>query len=283
MARNGLRGRGLNYFEEGGYLLWRFWPDRGRLPFMTNAPELSSPEVRDHFWRSTGVWDEWRRTDEQYRFDWALLKRHRIPGDRLMDFLDADSSFVLVFVDDASALYVKRDGSLAPIARRFGYRWVSGGDERRLALGPVLLRDSTARSAMREELERAVGSSPAHASTTEVLVYMLMFDSQWREAESWLEEAKRLNPDLEAYDFRRGTIALSTGRPAMAVESFQKERRRRETPAVDQRLASALWAAHDSRGAVRLLERATRRFPDQLALQDSLSAFRQRLGEAAGR
>jgi len=34
IARNGIRGRFFNHFELGGYLLWRFWPERDRLPFM---------------------------------------------------------------------------------------------------------------------------------------------------------------------------------------------------------------------------------------------------------
>src|SRR5207249_2455776 len=34
MAEHDVRGRGYNMFWHGGYLLWRFWPDRDRLPFM---------------------------------------------------------------------------------------------------------------------------------------------------------------------------------------------------------------------------------------------------------
>ena len=33
IAAHDVRGRGYNPFHFGGYLLWRFWPDRGRLPF----------------------------------------------------------------------------------------------------------------------------------------------------------------------------------------------------------------------------------------------------------
>src|SRR5439155_12870713 len=34
MEQHGVRGRAFNAFSFGGYLLWRFYPDPGRLPFM---------------------------------------------------------------------------------------------------------------------------------------------------------------------------------------------------------------------------------------------------------
>ena len=38
IAKTGVRGRSFNYFEHGGYLTWRFWPDRARLSFLTTSP-----------------------------------------------------------------------------------------------------------------------------------------------------------------------------------------------------------------------------------------------------
>jgi hypothetical protein len=39
MEKHGVRGRGFNDFFLGGYMLWRFWPDRGRLPWIDIHPE----------------------------------------------------------------------------------------------------------------------------------------------------------------------------------------------------------------------------------------------------
>ena len=47
IAAENLRGRIFNQGRTSGYLLWRFWPDRGRLPFMSIHPEDSPPEIRD--------------------------------------------------------------------------------------------------------------------------------------------------------------------------------------------------------------------------------------------
>jgi len=46
MAAHRVRGRGFNHFHFGGYLLWRFWPDRERLPFATIHPEAMRREDR---------------------------------------------------------------------------------------------------------------------------------------------------------------------------------------------------------------------------------------------
>ena len=282
IEREGVRGRGFNYFEEGGYLLWRFWPDRERLPFITNAPELSSVEVRMSYWRATVYRHDWQLMDQRYRFDYALLKRKHHPNDHYLDFLDADSSFALVFLDDASALYVRRDGRLAPIARRFAYRWLSGGEQARIALGTVMTRDSAARGEMGAELERAIGSSPEHALTSDVLGSVLMLDGDWARAEGRLDEAHRLDPDLPGYFLRKGIIALSAGRPADAVRLLQTQRRLQETPDVDLRLASAVWAAEGPASAVASLERALRRYPQHRPLLDTLTVWRQRLPRSGG-
>ena len=37
MLAEGIRGRGLNHFYYGPYQLYRFWPERDRLPFMTGT------------------------------------------------------------------------------------------------------------------------------------------------------------------------------------------------------------------------------------------------------
>ena len=39
----------------------------------------------------------------------------------MVEHLDGDSAFALVFMDDAAALYVRRDGPLATVAERLEY------------------------------------------------------------------------------------------------------------------------------------------------------------------
>ena len=162
IAAHGIRGRAFNYFEHGGYLLWRFWPDRTRLPFMTTIPELATPAMRLDYQRAMVFADDWRRMAARYRFDYVLLKRATQPGDRYLDFLDADSSFALVFVDDVAALYIARRPPFLDTVRGFAYRRLPGGDAALEAAWGRAMRDSSERRLLGDELERAIASSPEH-------------------------------------------------------------------------------------------------------------------------
>ena len=73
MAANGVRGRGFNAFDLAGYQLYRFWPERERLPFI-DIHQTGTRADRDAL-RATAR----RRVrvgaslDARHRFDYALL------------------------------------------------------------------------------------------------------------------------------------------------------------------------------------------------------------------
>ncbi|HUK62608.1 MAG TPA: hypothetical protein VLV15_04715, partial [Dongiaceae bacterium] len=106
IAAHDLSGRMFNDVYLGGYIAWRFWPDRGRLPFATGTPEAMTREDRDLVtWAATSP-AAWQRLDHKYGFDFALLNRRIETGASFLpDYLDADTSWAMVFADDAAALY----------------------------------------------------------------------------------------------------------------------------------------------------------------------------------
>ena len=211
IASAGVRGRCFNYFEQGGYLVWRFWPERDRLPFMTTIPELATPDMRSAYQRASVFQDDWRAMDTRYRFDYVLLKRIREPGDRYLDFLDADTSFALVFVDDVSALYARRQGRMAEVARQHRYRWLPGSPAAQENLLRVAGADSAIRSEMHHELERAMTSSPLHGAVASVLASLLIAEGAWDEAEQALLEARRVVPATPLVRERLEQIARGRG------------------------------------------------------------------------
>jgi hypothetical protein len=160
MRDHRVRGRGFNPFELGGYLLFRFWPDRGKLPFMDihQAGTLTDRSLAAYAYVRPAAW---RQLDDERRFDWALLPTEQDPRAILLDTIDADTTtWALVSFDDASVLYLRRDGAMATLAARERYRLLPGAAAR---LGPALERcaaDTLARRALRAELERAAASSP---------------------------------------------------------------------------------------------------------------------------
>jgi hypothetical protein len=121
----------------------------------------------------------WRQLDRERRFDYVLMPKRQFSGQRLLDFLDADSTtWALVFVDDAAALYLRRDGPLADLAAKEAYRLLPGGDEAFQRLGGRLGADSTLRSAVRVELERMIAASPWTSGAHDVLAQFARIDGR---------------------------------------------------------------------------------------------------------
>lgn len=160
MADRGVRGRGFNHFYVGGTMLWHFWPERERLPFMTGSPEDFPVEQRSLYFQAQGSAEGWRALDARYRFDYALLSRRYTQNYGLLDLLDADPGWARVFVDDLAAVYVRRDGPLAALAATSGYRLLTGGRTRVPALLERAAADPPLRAALIAELERQAAESP---------------------------------------------------------------------------------------------------------------------------
>ncbi|MEQ1832036.1 MAG: hypothetical protein ABL977_03190 [Candidatus Eisenbacteria bacterium] len=161
MVAHDVRGRGLNDFYLGGYLLWRFWPDPSRLPYFDIHPEDKPPAERLAYLRAFTSLQGWRELDARLRFDYALVSRSHVrEGYGLLDQLDADPAWALVFVDDVAALYVRRDGPMAALAAEQGYRALAGG-----RLGLERIAAAAARSpAAAESLGRELGRQAAQSA-----------------------------------------------------------------------------------------------------------------------
>jgi hypothetical protein len=158
---HGVRGRSFHHFFMGGYLLYRFWPDRDRLPFM-DVHQSGGEEIQNRYLNALGSGDGWRALRDRERIEWALLWRVQVPGDVSLDVLDADTTFRLVFADDVAALYVRRAGPLATVADSFGYRTLVCGERSFGSLVQAWQADTTLRRAAHDDLARSAASSPYH-------------------------------------------------------------------------------------------------------------------------
>jgi len=219
MATHGVRGRGFNYFFHGGYLLWRFDAERDRLPFLNIHPESGTPQVREGYLAAFGNPEGWRALDREFSFAWVLLRRQQAPGDHILDSLDGDSTFVPVFLDDAAALYVRRQGSMAAVADSFGYRLLPGGRGRLEALGKACERDAAIRAATRRELERALAGSPRHGLAASLLANVAMIEERYADARRLLLESQAVAPEIPMVRERLAMIAArdSSAEPGAAA------------------------------------------------------------------
>jgi hypothetical protein len=157
---HGVRGRGFNRFSFGGYMLWRFWPDRTRLPFMDIHPEDSTPHLRDLYHRATTVPGGWDDLVRELQPDYALMSRRDSDRPNVLDAIDADPAWALVFVDDVAALYLRREGALRNLASARGYETLGGSQRGTAARLERAAGDAEYRGHMRTELARQAEESP---------------------------------------------------------------------------------------------------------------------------
>jgi hypothetical protein len=260
MAAHGIRGPGFNHFEFGGYLLWRFWPERDRLPFLDIHLTGDTEDVR-----LAGLMlnhaDAWQALERRYEFRWALLRRLHSLGDVSLDIVEADSSWALVFLDDAAALYVPRAGAYAGLADSLAFHIVRAGRAGMAQMGRVIAADTTQRVALRNELERMIASSPRHSGACSMLAELDLVEGRWQDAIDQLREGRRLDPRVPHYHDRVGLALMRMGRMAEARVELERAAHDDRTASSWALLARARAASGDRAGAQQAAREALRLDP----------------------
>lgn len=229
MAAHGIRGRGLNNSSYGGYLAYRFWPDRERLPFLSTQLEYTPKEDRDRFLAALRTEAGWHALEAKHHFDYVVFERDQAFGDSLLDFLDRDPRFAMVFSDDAAELLVRRD-RFPGVADSFEFRVVPAGKAARYALGPACQGNTALRRAAAVELERMIAGSPWNAGASHLRGFLALMDGDVQTARRHLERALEVDPLRPNLHDLLGSIALQQNRPQDAIRELDAERRLHEPP-----------------------------------------------------
>lgn len=241
VEQNDLRGRMFNHAHQGGYLAYRFWPARDRLPFM-DVPLAGTRQDRMWYSRLFSDPEAWGAVDRTYLFDIVVLdaSQHPTRSDWLKDKLDADTTWTLVFLDDGGAVYLRRSGRYANLARRLEYIAIPAGEARLALLGVATERDSMLRQLARIELQRQIAQSPFNARAHSMIANLDIAQGDFVAARRQLEEALRQNPLTFAAHERLGMMAMASGRAREALAEFELEKRLTGgTPELPQRIAQA--------------------------------------------
>jgi hypothetical protein len=223
IEQHGVRGRSYNPFYFGGYFLYRFWPDKERLPFMDIH---QSGTERDRYEYAYAGFEKqaFRELDGRNQFEYIVWRRVGYGVVRALDMFDSDTTMALVFVDDAAALYLRRHGRYAALVDSFAYRAIPAGPSRWRTLDPEATRDSSLRAQILVELAREVSESPEHALASTQLGAEAMVARDWVGARRHLEEALRVNPRATGVHERLAVIALAEGNPRDALRHVKAER-----------------------------------------------------------
>lgn len=271
-----VRGRAFNPFSYGGYLLWRFHPDSTRLPFM-DIHQAGTPRIRyEYAWAGQDS-AAWRALDGRWRFDWAISMRGAVSRVGLLDFLDADSAWALVFVDDVAALYLRRDGRCAELAREWAYQRLPAGSRALEPLGQLAWRDSTVRRELEDEVRRTIASSEWNGRAHALAANLALQDARWAEAAEHIRHAMRFDTGEEVLHGRLGLALLHGGDPAGALREFEREHRvNRDWDEYPLRRGQALQALGRLAEARAAYERASAIPFSAAEARDSLATLRRR-------
>lgn len=195
IAARDVRGRAFNVFSYGGYLLWRFWPERDRLPFL-DVHLTGSAALRDAYASALVDSAAWAALDRDERFEWVLLPRAGQARAPLLEWLDADTTrWSAIFRDDVAALYVKRGGVNAAVAERDRYRWLGGGLRRTDASVRGMFADSVTFTGVVAELNRSVNESRWSATSHLMLGNLAALAHRWPDALAQYDAAAATAPD----------------------------------------------------------------------------------------
>ena len=270
---HGIRGKAFNVFGQGGYLLYRFYPDPGRLPFI-DIHQAGTKEIRYLCAWALQDTAAWRVTDQRFHFDWVLLPGTISGTPKLADFLDADSTWALVFVDDEGVLWLRRNGSCAQQAREYAYHYLPGGFAAIDRMGEMADRDSTLRGPIGAELERAIASSPYNERAQALAGNLALVEGRFADACRHFDQAAREQPNESAVLDRQGLVHLYAGDLAGAERAFRAAGRAPGAyPLADLRAGQLLAARGKRDEARRAYERSLARHPEITEARDSLQAL----------
>jgi len=278
IERHDLHGRMFNQFDYGGYLCFRFWPRRDRLPFMGIHQE-GTRELRAEYVAVQEDPRRWPDFDRRYRFDYLVVGRLAASGWPLLSRLDRDTTWARVFGDDVAYLFVRRHGRYARLAADSAYTLLPSNPDALAALCNRASSDTALAPLLERELRREVAGSRDHAQALGVLATAAANAGRVEEAQREYEEVLTIAPATGGTREILGMIALSQGRPDDALRWFEAERRLRGN---DKGLALRRGQVAEARGdlerARSLYEQELRRDPASREARSALRAVSRRLG-----
>jgi tetratricopeptide (TPR) repeat protein len=193
VEENGIKGNMFNSYGFGGYLIWRFWPERkvfvdGRvemygLPFLGEYMFYWHPEV-------------WQRYEKDYGINYAIIDREPNYTTR---YLDKNKDWSLVFFDDRALVYLKRTPENEPLIKRYGYHYLRPGSLNFSYLDPLLENEKTRREVIRE-LERSLHENEMYNLNVHLMLahcYAHLGIRTYRQAIEQYEKALKIMPESD--------------------------------------------------------------------------------------
>jgi tetratricopeptide (TPR) repeat protein len=211
----GISGRLLTEYEWAGYAIHELWP-RVRV-FIDSRSEVYGEAFLAEFRRAKKQEETARAVLERHGVDLVMLRQRPYPiteprNRGLLNTIEADPRWGLIFVDDRSVLYARRDrdDALPESFERIAAQRFRPGD---LGLGDP---------ALEAELRSARARAPQSAFLNFALAASLRAQGRRAEALTELEKGWAVNPAYAAVPQLAGEIAAAGGDVEEARQWFRR-------------------------------------------------------------
>lgn len=95
------KGNVFNWFDWGGYLLYRFWPEK--LIFIDGQTDFYGAELTQTYDNTINLQGDWWRVFEDYQIQWVILPTM----ERMAPWLDQSEDWDLIFRDNTASVWKK--------------------------------------------------------------------------------------------------------------------------------------------------------------------------------
>jgi hypothetical protein len=127
IGANYLRGPLFNLYNEGGYLIWRFWPKEKI--FIDGRSEVFGPTQLDEFFTVVGSLPGWEKlVDEKYKINYFILAYWPQSLSKSIQPLILNlvsKNWQLVFWDDAALVFARPDKENQPLIEKYSLKHIN--------------------------------------------------------------------------------------------------------------------------------------------------------------
>lgn len=123
ILREGIRGPIFNYYNEGGYLIWRLWPEQK--VFIDGRSEVYAGQPLQDFLAILMFRNGWQDiVNEKYKVNYVLIATRSFPRKFLEKIFEefGKIGFKPVYLDDAHAVLLRDNKKNAEIIKKFAIK-----------------------------------------------------------------------------------------------------------------------------------------------------------------
>ncbi|MFB3896490.1 MAG: tetratricopeptide repeat protein [bacterium] len=231
VIRENIRGRVFHISNDGGYLIWRFYPDRKVFAF--NETKLNQKMIERCI--QTQQSDSLRQLLDEYKVTYAILPCNymdwNIDGKTVGTNISSWKDWSLIFWDDTSMVLIKNLPEYQPIIDRYAYQELNPEElpypkntQVDLSFLPTVAKDTIRWNRLLEELNRASAESSRRFRAEFTLAYIGMH-SKPRNLDvilTHLEAARKITKDYAEWHSFMGQVMLEQGKNQEAIKYFQQ-------------------------------------------------------------